>query len=167
MSSPPISDVQRTKEDGAFVKSKADGEQGQTYERSGIKLEGSNTDQRENQRVIKDNKIGELSSGIPQTEEEGSEGKSFERRHRIARGTMKSVSHLINPLGNLINPTNLDKSKWTAAKSSIDEGNTNTTHGTDTRELDRSNGWRGPDGSGKIILRSGVTSSELRLDYQG
>lgn len=164
MSSPPISDVQRTKEDGAFVKSKVDGEQGQTYERSGIKSEGSNTDEREDQGVTKDNKIDELSSGSPQTEEEGSEGKSFERRYRVARGTMKSVSHFINPVGGLIDPINLDKNKWTAARNSIDGGNTKDTHGTDTRELDESNGWRG---SGRSALRSGVTSGELRLDCRG
>lgn len=123
-------------------------------------MEGSNTDELDDQGVIKDNKIDELSSGSPQTEEEGSEGKSFKRRYHISQGTMKSVSHFINPVGDLIDPINLDRSGW----NSVDGGNIKDTHSANTRELEESNGWRG---FGRSVLRGGVTSGELRLDCRG
>lgn len=109
-------------------------------------------------RSMKDKKIGELVSGSSQTEEEDSEGTPFETRYRTARRTIKTISHFINPAGDLMDPTNLGRSKWTT-KNLIGGGNTKDTHGIDVQEPEKSNGWRGPEGSDGGVVRSGVTSA--------
>lgn len=168
-------DVQQTTEqDDVLAKSKAEilrGKQGQKYEQSRIKLEGSNTGGREGRggafRSTKSNRTSELSSGSSQTEEEGSERKYFSTRYRIARGAIKSISHLIQPASDQKDRKNLDRGKW-ATKGST-EGNTKNIHGVDTQEPDKSSRWRSHEqGSDGSIVRDRplrVASAELRLEY--
>lgn len=167
---------QTTEQDDVLAKSKAEiprGRQGQTYEQSRIKLEGSDTGEQEGRggafRNTKDNRISELSSGSSQTEEEGSERKYFSTRYRIARGAIKSISHLIQPVGDPKHRKTLDRGKW--ATKGLIEGNTKNIHGIDTQEPDKSSRWRSPEqGSDGSIVRGrppGVASAELRLDYRG
>lgn len=177
MSSPmaPALDVQQTTgQDKALAKIKAGEGRNPTYEKSQIKVEGSDTGQQEGQgRVLrsrKDNKVDESSSDSSQAEEGGDWVFSFETSHRIARGAMKSEPHPIQPVGDPEDRTNLDNGKW-KTKSSIDEHNTKDIHHIDAQVLNKSSRWKSPkQGSDGSIARRrppALVSAELRLDCRG
>lgn len=179
-------DVQRdTKQGGALAKNEPGEARSRVDEPSRIKLEGSDTGELDGQgeisRHIKLNRVGELSSSSLHTEEEGSERNSLETRYRMARdhrpevarqtstffpepGATETISHLIKPVGDLVDQKNLDKGKRTTGNS-IDEGNTKDTHAQE------SNRWRNPEqSSGGSIARSrppGEAPVELRLGCRG
>lgn len=123
---PALDDQQATGQDEARAKSRAWEGRNRTYEQSHIKVEGSDTVEQEGHgesfRSRKDNTVGELSDSL-EVEERGGSFFSFETHHLIARGTMESISHLIQPIGDPKDRTNLDKGEW-EIKSSIDEQNT-------------------------------------------
>lgn len=162
-------DVQQTTgQDEAVAKSRAGEGRNRIYERGQIKVEGSNKGEQEGQgrafRSGKDNKVGEISTG---SEEWGDGFFSFRTHHRIAQGAMDSVSHLIQPVGDPKDRTNIDKGKL-KTKSSIDERNTKDIHDTDAQEPNKSSRWRSPEqgtDSNSVQGRPrGMASAELWLD---